>query len=228
MGADESRDVFGGYGIYGDGQPDLRDYRTPPLIEEELLDPANQLWQPGNLFLRLHPEYLYPILGERIVRAADGHATPEARKRAAGELKRLRRSIRTYFKLTGRPPGPPLKLTVIERENMPGEHAELCRFLRDRCGIDANAPVPRARLNRLFRDPIPQKELFARFPFKRASTRKVWNRFLKETSPLPLNKRALRYLGLRYNVSHHTVHHVIWAKHPPSRTTEDSSRPFTG
>jgi hypothetical protein len=228
MAADGSRDVYGGYGIYGDGEPDLRDYRTPPFIEEELLDPANQLWQPGNLFLRLHPEYLYPCLGERIVRAADANATSEARKRAARELERLRRSIRTYFKRTGRPPGRPPKLTVIERESMPGEHAALYRFIRDRCAIDTDAPVPRAILNRLFQDPIFQKELFAQFPFKRASTRKVWNRFLRETSPLALTKRVLRYLGLRYNVSHHTIHSAIWADHHPSRTTEDSSRPFAG
>lgn len=228
MAAAGSLDVYGGYGIYGDGEPDFRGYRTPPFIEEELLDPANQLWQPGNLFLRLHPEYLYRCLGERIVRAADANATPEARKRAAGEIERLRRSIRTYFKRTGRPPGRPLKLTVIERENMPGEHAALCRFLHDRCAIGADAPVPRTMLNRLFRDPISQKELFARFPFKRASTPKVWNRFLKETSPLALYKRVLRYLGLRYNVSHHTIHRAIWAKHPPSRTTADSSRPSGG
>lgn len=223
MGADGYRDVYGSYGIYGDGEPDFRDYRTPPFIEEELLDPANQLWQPGNLFLRLHPEYLYPCLGERIVRAADVNATPEARKQAARELESLRKSIRTYFKRTGRPPGRPLKLTAIERENMPGEHAELCRFIRDRCAIDADAPVPRATLNRLFQEPIFQKELFDRFPFKRASTRKVWNRFLKETSPLALAKRVLRYLGLRYNVSHHTIHSAIWADHPTSRTTEDSA-----
>lgn len=223
MAAEGSRDVYGGYGIDGDGEPDFRDYRTPPFIEEELLDPANQLWQPGNLFLRLHPEYLYPCLGERIVRAADANATSEARKRAARELERLKRSLRTYFKRTGRPPGRPSKLAVIERENMPGEHTELCRFLRDRCAIDADAPVPRAILNRLFGDPAFQKELFARFPLKRASTPKVWNRFLRETSSLALTKRVLRYLGLRYNVSHHTIHRAIWADHAPSRTAEDSS-----
>jgi hypothetical protein len=226
MGADGSPDVYGGYGIYGDGEPDLRDYRTPPFIEQELLDAANNLWQPGNLFLRLHPQYLYPCIGERIVRAADANATPEERKRAATELERLRRSIRTYFKRTGRPPGRPLKLTLIERENMPGEHAKLCRFLHDRCAIDADAPVPHAILNRLFRDPIFQKELFAQFPFKRASTPILWNRFLKKTSRLALTKRVLHYLGLRYNVSHHTIHRAIWADHHPARTAEDSSRPF--
>jgi hypothetical protein len=66
MGPEGSRDIYGGYGVYGDSEPDLRDYRTPPFIERELLDPANPLWQPGNIFLRLHSEYLYPCLGERI------------------------------------------------------------------------------------------------------------------------------------------------------------------
>src|SRR5258706_13854156 len=131
MGPEESWDVYGGHGIYGDSEPDLRGYRTPPFIEGELLDPANPLWQPGNIFLRLHPEYLYPCLGERIVRATDANATTEARKRAARELESLRKSIRMYFKRTGRPPGRPLKLTGIERENMPAEHEDFCHFIRD-------------------------------------------------------------------------------------------------
>jgi len=226
MGADRSGDPYGGYGIYGNVEPDLRDYRTPPFIEEELLDPTNQVWQPGNPFLRLHPEYLYPCLGERIVRATDANATPEARRRAARELDQLRRSIRTYFKRTRRPPGRPIKLTIIERENMPAEHAELCRFLRDRCAAAGDAPVPRAVLTQLFRGPLFQKELFARSRFKRAITPKIWNRFLRETAALPLSKRVLRYLALCYDVSPHTIHGAIWAKHPPSKTTEDSSRPL--
>jgi hypothetical protein len=216
MGTEGSWDIYGAHGIYGDSEPDLRDYRTPPFIEGELLDPGNPLWQPGNIFLRLHPEYLYPCLGERIVRAADAHATPEARKRAARELESLRKSIRTYFKRTGRRPGRPLKLTVFERENMPAEHDELCHFIRDHCTVDADAPVPHDVLNRLFRHLAFQKDLFKRFPLKRAIALPVWNRFLKETSPLALKKRALHYLALRYDVSHHTIHRAIWPDRPSS------------
>jgi len=221
MGPEGSWGIYGGHGIYGDGEPDLRDYRTPPFIEEQLLDPANRLWQPGNIFLRLHREYLYPCLGERIIRAADANATLEARKQAARELDSLRKSIRKYFKRTRRPPGRPLKLTVTERENMSDEHDQLCRFLRH-CEIDAHAPIPHDVLNRLFRNPTFQEQLFARFPLKRASEPKVWNRFLRKTSSLALAKRALHYLALRYNVSHHTIHHAIWAELPPSRPTKDS------
>jgi hypothetical protein len=223
MGPEGSPDIYGGYGIYGDSEPDLRDYRTPPFIERELLDPANPLWQMGNIFLRLHPEYLYPCLGERTVRATDANATPEARKRAARELESLRKSIRGYFKRTGRPSGRPLKLTVIERENMPAEHDELCHFIRDHCAVDADAPVPHDVLNHLFRHLIFQKDLFKRFPLKRAIALPVWNRFLKETSPFALKKRALRYLALRYDVSHHTIHRAIWPDHLSPEAAQDSS-----
>ena len=106
---------------------------------------------------------------------------------------------------------------------MPGEHAELYRFIRDRCAAAADGPVPRAVLNRLFRDPIFQKELFARFPFKRAITPRVWQRSLRETAALALSQRVLRYLGLRYNVSRYTIHRAIWPDHSASSTAEDSS-----
>ncbi len=214
--------IYGGWGIYGDGDPDLQDYRTPPFVEQELLDPANPIWTPGNIFLRLHPEYLYPCLGERIVRAADANGSPEARKQAVRELELLRKSIRKYFKRTRRPPGRPHKLTPAEQDNMAAEHTALCKFVRERCAIDVGAPVPQQALNQLFRDPAFQKELFSHFPFKQAYEPRVWNRFLKEASPLALAERALRFLGLRYDVSHHTIRRAIWPGRPPSAPTQDA------
>jgi hypothetical protein len=112
---------------------------------------------------------------------------------------------------------------VIERENMAAEHAELCGFIRTHCAVDADEPVLQDVLNRLFREPIFQNDLFARFPFKRASGPEVWIRFLKETSSLALANRAHYYLGLRYDVSHHTIHRAIWPDRPSSKATRDSS-----
>lgn len=214
--------IYGGRGIYGDGDPHLRDYRTPPFIEQELLDPANHIWASGNIFLRLHPEYLYPCLGERIVRASDAHASPEAREQSVRELGSLRKSVRNYFKRTRRPPGRPHKLTPAERDNMAAEHTKLCKFVRERASPDSDASVPHEALNRLFRDPAFQKELFSQFPLKQACDRRIWNRFLKETSPLSCADRALRFLGLRYDVSRHSIHRAIWPPRSPSGSAQGS------
>lgn len=214
--------IYGGWGIYGDDDPDLQDYRTPSFVEQELLDPANQIWTVGNIFLRLHPQYLYPCLGERIVRAADANGSPEARKQAARELESLRKSIREYFKRTRRPPGRPRKFTPAQQDDVAAEHTALIKFVRERCAIDVGALGPQEALNRLFRDPAFQKELFSQFPLKQPCEPRVWKQFLKETSSLALADRALHFLGLRYGASPHTIHRAIWPGRPPSGSTQDA------
>jgi hypothetical protein len=94
--------IYGGPGIYGSDEPDPRNFRTHPAIEQQLLDPSSQIWAAGNIFLRLHPEYLYPCLGERIVHASDAQVALEVWIQAARELNSLRKSIRKYFKQTRR------------------------------------------------------------------------------------------------------------------------------
>jgi len=42
--------IFGGHGIYGGHDPDLREYKTAPFIEAQLLNPASDIWKPGNIF----------------------------------------------------------------------------------------------------------------------------------------------------------------------------------
>jgi hypothetical protein len=209
--------IYGGYGIYGAREPDPRDYRTHPIIERQLLDPVDLIWTPGNIFLRLHPEYLYPCLGERIVCISDVQVARAARKKAARELESLRRSIRKYFKRSHRPPGRPPTLTPVERRNMASEHTTLSTLIRSRCSTSTDARIPHAELNRLFRDVTFQKDLFAQFPLRHPSALRSWNRFLTKTASMGISSRALRILGLRYGVSHHTIHRAIWTKPPLGR-----------
>ena len=217
--------IYGGHGIYGGDEPDPRHFRTHPAIEQQLLDPSSQIWAADNMFLRLRPEYLYPCLGERIIRASDAQVAPDLRNQAARELDSLRKSIRNYFKRTRRPPGRPSKLTTIDREGMAHEHDRLCSFIRDRCPIDPEARVPHDELNRLFRNPVFQNELLSQFPLKQRREPLSWNQFLEETTSLGISERALRFLGLRYGVSHHTIHRAIWPDRPHAGAPDPSSSP---
>lgn len=215
--------VYGGHGVYGDREPDLRDYRTPPAIEQQLLDPSSQIWEPGNIFLRLHPEYLYPCLGERVVRASDPAVDNQLRKQAAREVESLRRSIRTYFRRPPRRPGRPSKLTPAEREGMADEHTRLSKFIREKCGFEADVRVPREELNRLFQQPLFQSELFSQFPLKKRHETPVWDEFLADTTSFTISERALHYLALRYDVSHYTIHRAIWSDSPSPEAAQGSS-----
>ena len=213
--------LYGGHGIYGDDTSDLRDYRTHPVIEQQLLNPSSQIWEPGNIFLRLHPEYLYPCLGERTVRALDRKLPPDDRKRAAGELRSLQNSIKKYFRPPRRSPGRPQKLTPADRDQMAAEHTRLSKFIRERCATDPDAQVPHGELNYLFRDPAFQRQLFKAYPFKQAREPRLWNRFLKDAAALGVGHRAIRYLALRYGVSRHTIHRAIWPARPSGDAPKD-------
>lgn len=206
--------IFGGHGIYGGHDPDLREYKTAPFIEAQLLNPASDIWKPGNIFLRLFPQHLYPCVGERMVRASDSTVLPTERARAQQELVSLRTSIRKYFKRTGRPGGRPSKITSVDRRRIPDEHSELCKLLRERCKVEKDELVPHEDLNTLFHDESFLQVLFGRFPLKTPPDKGAWPEFLKATSALGVSERCLHYLGLRYNVSHHTIHHVIWPERP--------------
>jgi len=210
MGPFRGPGIYGGYGIYGRSEPDLRDYRTHPIIEQQLLNPSSQIWEPGNIFLRLHPEYLYPCLGERVVRASDVTVAPQVRAGAVRELLSLRKSIRRYYMRTGRRPGRPSKLTAIEREGMAAEHTRLYTFIRQRCAVDVDARPAREELNRLFRDPEFQRDLFSEFPLKQSRPPQAWKQFLKNAASLALSKRSLHFLALRYGVQPDTIHRAIW------------------
>jgi len=163
-------------------------------------------------FVRLQPEYLYPCLGEadrprsRRNCHAGGAETGRGRDRAAQEIHpnvfQAERAARRADRV---------KLTVIGAGE---EHARRARrALPDSSTTAArSAPTP-PYLGRCSigccRDPIFQKELFGRFPFKRASTPKVWNRFLKETSPLatlqagpPLSRTSLQRESHHHSPSH--------------------------
>src|SRR6266487_1934579 len=125
--------IYDGPGIYSSvpGHPqDLKHYKTHPAIEAQLLDPANDIWGRGNLYLRLFPEQMYPCLGVRLVRAHDSTATLAERKQAKSELERLRKCIAKYFRPSTRPAGRPPKLTPHEREAMAAEHEALMQLIR--------------------------------------------------------------------------------------------------
>jgi hypothetical protein len=202
--------IFGGHDIYGGHDPDLREYRTSPFIEQQLLNPVSDIWKPGNIFLRLFPQQLYPCVGERTVRACDSTLPPRERARAKKELESLRKSIRKYFKRTGRPGGRPSKLTPADRRQIPDEHSELCKMLREHCKVEKDELVLHEDLKALFSDQSFLQALFARFPMKGQPEKDAWPKFLKATSALGVSDRCLHYLGLRYDVSHHTIHRVIW------------------
>ena len=206
--------IFGGHGIYGGHDPDLREYKTSPFIEAQLLNPASDIWKHGNIFLRLFPQHLYPCVGERTVRASDSTVPPRERARAKQELESLRKSIRKYFKRPGRPPGRPSKLTPVDRRRIRNEHSELCKMLRDHCKVEKDELVPHEDLNTMFHDQPFLRALFERFPLKTPPEKGAWPKFLQATSALGVSERCLHYLGLRYNVSHHTIHHVIWPERP--------------
>lgn len=204
--------IYDGPGIYSSapGQPqDLKHYKTHPALEAQLLDPANDIWGRGNLYLRLFPEQMYPGLGARMVRAYDSTATPAERRQARVELERLRKSITRYFRRSTRPAGRPPKLTPHERQAMAAEHEALMQFIRRRSGQDQTGPE---RLNELFSDQTFLREIFKDFPLKRSDDPRDWARFLKNTVSMAASERSLRYLGLRYGVSGHTIHHAIWDK----------------
>lgn len=221
MGPFRGSGIYGGYGIYGSSEPDLRDYRTHPIIEQQLLNPSSQIWEPGNIFLRPHPEYLYPCLGKRIVRASDSTLDDDVRKQAAHEVESLRRSIRTYFQRTRRRPGRPSKLTPTERDRMAEEHTRLSEFIRALCAVDAEVHVPHEELNRLFQKPMFRSELFSQFPLKRPCEPPLWDQFLADTATRGVGERALRYLALRYHVSHYTIHRAIWPDRLPPEAAQD-------
>ncbi len=197
--------IYDGPGIYSSvpGQAlDLKHYKTHPALEAQLLDPTNDIWGRGNLYLRLFPEQMYPCLGARMVRANDSMATLTERRRAKGELEGLRKCIARYFRRSTRPAGRPPKLTPHEREAMAAEHEALMQLIRRLSGQDQPEPE---RLNMLFSDPNFLRELFQDFPLKRGDDPTAWTRFLKDTVSMSGSDRSLRYLGLRYRVSPYTT-----------------------
>jgi len=92
---------------------------------------------------------------------------------------------------------------------MAAEHEAVMQLIRRLSGQDQTEPE---RLNGLFSDPTFLRELFREFPLKRVDDPTVWTQFLKDTVSLATSERVLRYLGLRYGVSRHTIHHAIWDK----------------
>jgi hypothetical protein len=92
---------------------------------------------------------------------------------------------------------------------MAAEHEALMQLIRRLSGQDQTEPE---RLNGLFSDPTFLREIFRDFPLKRGDDPTVWTKFLKDTASVPAAERSLRYLGLRYGVSWHTIHHTIWDK----------------
>jgi hypothetical protein len=204
--------IYDGPGIYSSvlGQPqDLKHYKTHPALEAQLLDPANDIWGRGNLFLRLFPEQMYPCLGARLVQAHDSTATLAERRQAKSELEGLRKCIARYFRRSTRPAGRPPKLTPRERQGMAAEHEALMQLIRRLSGQDQTEPE---RLNGLFSDPTFLREIFREFPQKRGDDPTGWTQFLKDTAFMSASERSLRYLGRRYGVSGHTIHHAIWDK----------------
>jgi len=205
--------IYGGHGIFGHlpGQPlDLRQYKTHPAVEAQLLEPNNDIWRSGNLFLRLFPENLFPCVGARMVLSMDATAPPRRREQARKELAVLEKCIRKYFKRTGRPAGRPPKLTAADRTALPSEHTALSNLIRQHSGVMKDELVALETLNQLFHTQTFVADLFHSFPLKQTPPEAAWKKFLEETSGLGVSDRCLHYLSLRHGVSHHTIHRSIW------------------
>jgi len=205
--------IYGGHGIFGHlpGHPqDLKQYKTHPAVEAQLLDPNNAIWRSGNLFLRLFPENLFPCVGARMVLSMDAAASPRRREQARKELAGLERCIRKYFKRTGRPAGRPPKLNAADRAALPSEHVKLSKLIRQHSGVMKDELADVDTLNQLFHTETFVSDLFRDFPLRQTAPEAAWKKFLEETSTLGVSDRCLHYLSLRHGVSHHTIHRSIW------------------
>lgn len=205
---------MGIYDSFPEQEPDLRQYRTHPVIEAQLLDPGSELWRPGNIFLRLFPEHLFPCVGARMVRAADSSISKEERGTAKSELAQLQHSIQRFFKTPTRPAGRPAKLTPIQRDNMKNEYYDLMGFI----GSFSKRERPtQAELNRLFRHPHFLEQLLLKSPTRKARDSQLWSGFLREIVRLPLSDRCVHYLALRYGVDSSTIQQAIWPRKKPAK-----------
>ncbi len=189
--------------------------RLHPITESQLLDPKSNIWQRGNLYIRLFPEELRLCLGERLLRRYDRQLPVSTRTQAQRELKTLQKSMRRYFGRSGRPVGRPRKLTLQEAERMSDEHEKLKELIREHAGTEES--LTQALLNQLFMNPEFLRALFEQFPSKLTRSRSEWEQWVQKFADLPFSERCLHYLAFQYCVSPETVKKAIWGKAPDSR-----------